>query len=80
MSEPEFEIYLSLLSKFLRLDAAQKADIAEELRIHLEERLAELTAEGQSREDAIRLALEEFGDAGRSPGNSPVPITSVAGD
>ncbi len=64
MSEPEFEMYLSLMSKFLRLTSAQKADIAEELRIHLEDRLAELTAQGKSRAEAIRLALEEFGDAG----------------
>lgn len=64
MSEPEFELYLSLMSKLLRLNAAQKDDIAEELRVHLEDRLAELTAQGKSREEAIRLALDEFGDAG----------------
>lgn len=64
MSEPEFELYLSLMSKFLRLNAAQKNDIAEELCVHLEDRLAELTAQGKSRDDAIRLALDEFGDAG----------------
>src|SRR5215813_14608909 len=64
MSEPEFEMYLSLMSKFLRLTSTQKADIADEMRVHLEERLAELTAQGKSREDAIRLALDEFGDAG----------------
>lgn len=64
MSEPEFEMYLSLMSKFLRLNAVQKNDIAEELRVHLEDRLAELMAQGKSREEAIRLALDEFGDAG----------------
>lgn len=64
MSEPEFEMYLSLMSKLLRLNGAQKSDIAEELRAHLEERLADLTAQGMSRDDAIRLALDEFGDAG----------------
>lgn len=64
MSEPEFEMYLSLMSKLLRLNGAQKADIAEELRGHLEERLVQLTAQGKSREEAIRLALDEFGDAG----------------
>lgn len=64
MSEPKFDLYLSLMSKFLRLSSSQKSDIAEELRVHLEDRLTEFMAQGQSREEAIRLALDEFGDAG----------------
>ena len=63
MAEQDFELYLSLLSRFLRLKAAQRQEIADELRDHLEERLGELTARGLSREAAIREALEEFGDA-----------------
>lgn len=63
MSEPEFEAYLALLAKFLRLTRGQRAEIAAELRDHLEERLAELQAQGQPRDAAIRLALDELGDA-----------------
>lgn len=63
MAEQDFELYLSLLSRFLRLKPAQRQEISDELRDHLEERLDELTARGLSREAAIRAALEEFGDA-----------------
>ncbi|MEX2286098.1 MAG: permease prefix domain 1-containing protein [Planctomycetaceae bacterium] len=63
MSEKEFELYLSLLSRFLRLKSTQRGEIADELRDHLEARLEELSRSGLSREDAIHAALEEFGDA-----------------
>lgn len=63
MPEREFELYLSLLSRFLRLRPEQRAEIADELRDHLEERLDELTREGLSREEAVVRALDEFGDA-----------------
>lgn len=63
MPENEFELYLSLLSRFLRLNPAQRDGIADELRDHLEQRLEELSARGLSREQAIQSALEEFGDA-----------------
>ncbi|MBW3597656.1 MAG: permease prefix domain 1-containing protein [Planctomycetes bacterium] len=63
MSEREFETYLTLLCRLLRLDAAQREAIARELRDHLEERLAELKARGVDREEAVRVALAEFGDA-----------------
>ena len=63
MSEAEFDSYLSLLSKFLRLRSRQRADLADELRDHLDSRLDELLAQGKSREQAVRIALEEFGDA-----------------
>jgi len=63
MPEHEFELYLSLLSRFLRLQPAQRDEIADELRDHLEERLEALAARGLSREEAIRTALDEFGDA-----------------
>src|SRR5258708_5728210 len=63
MPEQDFELYLSLLSRFLRLKSAQRGEIADELRDHLEERLEELAARGLSRDEAIRAALDEFGDA-----------------
>jgi len=61
--EQDFELYLSLLSRFLRLKSTQRGEIADELRDHLEARLEELAAKGMSREAAIRAALDEFGDA-----------------
>ena len=63
MSENEFELYLSLLSRFLRLKPEQRAAIADELRDHLEERMEDLIRRGLSREQAVRRALDEFGDA-----------------
>ena len=63
MSKTEFDQYLALLSGLLRLDAAQREEIASELRDHLEERLAELLSQGVPRTKAIEMALEEFGDA-----------------
>lgn len=63
MSEREFDLYLSLLAKFLKLRPGQRGEIADELRDHLEQRLEELSARGMTRDEAIRAALEEFGDA-----------------
>src|SRR5688572_26584629 len=63
MSDREFENYLTLLAGLLRLDGKQRGAIAEELRSHLEDRLEELVARGVSREEAVRRALAEFGDA-----------------
>jgi hypothetical protein len=63
MPEREFELYLSLLTRLLRLDAAQREQIADELRDHFDERFEELLAAGQTREEAIRATLDEFGDA-----------------
>ncbi len=42
MSEQEFDLYLKLLAKCLRLTSGQRELIADELRDHLEERLEEL--------------------------------------
>ncbi|MEO0587433.1 MAG: permease prefix domain 1-containing protein [Planctomycetota bacterium] len=64
MSEHEFEAYLNLLARTLRLSDAQREQIAGELRDHLEARLDELTEQGIDRHDAILQALDEFGDAG----------------
>src|SRR5262245_6608596 len=63
MSDREFENYLTLLAGLLRLSGKQREAIAEELRSHLEDRLEELMAGGVSREEAVKQALAEFGDA-----------------
>jgi len=39
-----------------------RSDVDEELNLHLDLRIAELVAEGQSPEEARRLALQQFGD------------------
>lgn len=62
MSEREFEDYLRELSK--RLGRALPSDaVTGELRDHLEEHFAELSATGASRDEAVRRALDEFGDS-----------------
>lgn len=63
MSTQEFDRYLALLTKLLRLRSGQRDEIADELRDHFEQRLDELTAQGVSHDEAVRSALEEFGDA-----------------
>jgi hypothetical protein len=63
MSDREFENYLTLLAGLLRLSGKQRDAIAAELRSHLEDRLDELVASGVSREEAVKQALAEFGDA-----------------
>jgi len=63
MSEQEFESYLRLLGRFLKLDERQRQTIGRELRAHMEERLEELIARGYRREDAVEAVLDEFGDA-----------------
>ncbi len=63
MSEQEFEAYLDLLARMLKLTPTQRDAIAHELRDHMEDRLEELQARGVPRDEAVRLALDEFGDA-----------------
>ena len=63
MSEQEFEVYLRLIAKLLRLSDAQREAISDELRDHMEARLHELLDSGMGREQAIHAAIEEFGDA-----------------
>ena len=63
MSNHEFENYLALVSRLMRLSRAQTALIRDELRDHLETRVSELTESGVDQNDAMRKALEEFGDA-----------------
>lgn len=63
MTPEEFQNYLGLLSRMLRLRATEREAIEEELRSHLEERLAALTAQGIEPARAVSMALAEFGDA-----------------
>lgn len=63
MSQQEFDTYLSLLCRLLRIAPQQREQVAEEFRTHMEDRLEELLAKGMDREGAVKLALEEFGDA-----------------
>src|SRR3954466_9242583 len=63
MSDREFENYLTLIGRLLRLSPAQREAIGEELRDHFESRLAELLEAGRAHDEAVRIALEEFGDA-----------------
>jgi hypothetical protein len=63
MSNEEFEAYLALVSRLLRLSPGQREKIGEELRDHLESRVAELTESGVERQSALIQAVEEFGDA-----------------
>ncbi len=69
MTDSEFETYLEMLGRLLRLSTKQRAEISFELRDHLEERLEELLTLGHSRADAVRIAVEELGDAGGLAGN-----------
>ena len=63
MSDREFENYLTLIGRLLRLSTAQRDSIGAELRDHFESRLNELTSRGLSHDAAVKIALEEFGDA-----------------
>jgi hypothetical protein len=63
MTDREFENYLALLSGMLRLRRTQRESISGELRDHLIEHVAQLEANGSTHEEAVRRALEEFGDA-----------------
>ncbi|HUE69966.1 MAG TPA: permease prefix domain 1-containing protein [Pirellulaceae bacterium] len=63
MSQQEFDNYLALLARLLRIAPQQREQVAEEFRTHLEDRLDDLLARGMSRDKAVKLALEEFGDA-----------------
>jgi hypothetical protein len=63
MSESEFDTYLSLVGKLLNLSGRQRRQIADELRDHLEEQFQSLLDQGLPREEALRLAVEDLGDA-----------------
>lgn len=76
MSQQEFDNYLNLLSSMLRLTRKQRAAIADEFRSHLEDRLEDLLSRGVSREQAIEMALSEFGDVAGLAGELSV-VSSI---
>jgi len=63
MSDLDFEAYLNLLSRFLRLSRGQRDEIRRELRTHLEAALDDAAQRGEPRENAILRVLNDFGDA-----------------
>jgi len=63
MSNDEFESWLSLVGRLLGLSERQRKQISEELRDHLELRVADLMDSGMDRQAAVLKAVEEFGDA-----------------
>jgi hypothetical protein len=63
MSNREFENYLALVCRLLRLNRSQRELIRMELADHLETRVEELVESGVGKFEAVRIALEEFGDA-----------------
>jgi hypothetical protein len=64
MAEHEFERFLEVLSKLLKLSSKETAAVADEICDHLEERYSELVSFGIARDDAVKQALDEFDDAG----------------
>ncbi len=63
MPDPEFDLYVSVLARLLRLSHDQKQQIEHEFRDHFEERLNDLLQRGVPRDAAVRQAIDEFGDA-----------------
>lgn len=63
MSNHEFDNYLKLISKLLQLNSSQQQAIGNELRDHLQSRVADMVEEGIPEQEAFGLAIEEFGDA-----------------
>ena len=57
MPEHEFEIYLSVLSRLMKLDKQQKSAIADELSDHLEERFEGLVRSPSLRQRLIKTKL-----------------------
>lgn len=59
----EFEAYLRLLSRFLRLSDRQRDEIRRELRAHLDDAVEAELQSGVTRDEAILRVLNDFGDA-----------------
>jgi len=57
----EFTDYLFALSRQLRLDAAQEQEIIQEVKGHLEDKAADLEAQGMDRDAALDHAVREMG-------------------
>ncbi len=58
----DFETYLSLLGKLLRLSDQQRKSLTDELRDHLESRTEDLVAAGVSPEAAVHQRSMNWGD------------------
>lgn len=63
LPDPDYESYLSLLTRFLRLSPSQRDEIRRELRAHMEEAIEAQLERGVPRDEAVRRALDDFGDA-----------------
>jgi len=63
LCDAEFDAYLGLLTRFLRLSRKQRDEIRRELRAHIDDALEYEMAAGASREQALLKILDDFGDA-----------------
>jgi hypothetical protein len=63
MQGREFDAYLRLLSRFLRLGPRERASLERELRAHVAEALQDALSRGRPREQALAEILDDFGDA-----------------
>ena len=63
MTNKEFDNYLALVTRLLRINGKHSEELGSEMRDHLETRVCELSNAGIGQEEATRRALEEFGDA-----------------
>jgi hypothetical protein len=62
-TEPAFDAFLAQVRRALRQRPQEAAAVTDELRDHLEERLAELIERGVPRESAVQTAIDELGEA-----------------
>src|SRR3954468_20998265 len=79
MSDREFENYLTLIGRLLRLSPAQREAIGEELRDHFESRLAELVERGLAHDEAVRIAWKNSAMRPVWPPASPVFLKLAEG-
>ena len=63
MTDRDLERYVSLVCGMMRLRGKQRDELTVELRDHLQLRTEELEQKGVDHDEAVRRALEEFGDA-----------------
>ena len=60
----EFTNYLHTLARQLRLDPQEEREITLEVQAHLEDKAAELEAQGMDRQAALAVAIKDVGDPG----------------
>ncbi len=70
--------YLNFLARRLHLDPQREQEILEELQAHIEDKAAELEAQGIDRETALSAAIEEMG-AARSLASRMYAVHSTTG-